>query len=64
MPDWVHKNTKKYMTKDFVSIDLVKGNTQKTNANVEVRIFDLSLHLISFSPSIWLSFRPIKIVLV
>jgi len=35
MPDWVHKNTKKYMAKDFVSVDLVKGNYQKTNANVE-----------------------------
>ena len=39
MPDWVHKNTKKYMAKDFVSVDLVKGNYQKTNANVEVGIF-------------------------
>ncbi|CAF2841243.1 unnamed protein product [Rotaria sp. Silwood2] len=35
MPDWVHKTTKKYMSKDFMTIDLVKGNTQKTSANVE-----------------------------
>ncbi|CAF0793439.1 unnamed protein product [Rotaria sordida] len=35
MPDWVHKTTKKYMSKDFITIDLVKGNTQKTAANVE-----------------------------
>ncbi|CAF4102551.1 unnamed protein product, partial [Rotaria sordida] len=35
MPDWVHKTTKKYMSKDFIVVDLVKGNTQKTSANVE-----------------------------
>ncbi|CAF4346465.1 unnamed protein product [Rotaria sp. Silwood2] len=35
MPDWVHKATKKYMPKDFILVDLVKGNTQKTSANVE-----------------------------
>jgi len=35
MPDWVHKTTKKYMSKDFLTVDLVKGNTQKTAANVE-----------------------------
>ncbi|CAF0850614.1 unnamed protein product [Rotaria sp. Silwood1] len=35
MPDWVHKQTKKYMSKEFITIDLVKGNTQKTCANVE-----------------------------
>ncbi|CAF4170188.1 unnamed protein product [Rotaria sp. Silwood2] len=35
MPDWVHKATKKYMPKDFIVVDLVKGNTQKTSANVE-----------------------------
>ena len=37
MPDWVHKTTKKYMSKDFLSVDLVKGNVQKTNVNVEVK---------------------------
>ena len=36
MPQWVHKTTKKYMAKDFVTVDLVKGNTQRTSANVEV----------------------------
>jgi superfamily II DNA/RNA helicase len=36
MPQWIHKTTKKYMTKDFITIDLVKGNAQKTSANVEV----------------------------
>ncbi len=36
MPNWVHKNTKKYMTKDFMTVDLVKGNAQKTSATVEV----------------------------
>lgn len=36
MPDWVHKTTKKYMSKDFITVDLVKGNMQKTSANVEV----------------------------
>lgn len=36
MPDWVYKTTKKYMTKDFLTVDLVKGNAQKTSANVEV----------------------------
>lgn len=35
MPDWVHKTTRKYMTKDFVTVDLVQGNTQRTSANVE-----------------------------
>ena len=35
MPDWVHKTAKKYMTKDFGTIDLVKG-TQRTSENVEV----------------------------
>jgi ATP-dependent RNA helicase DDX21 len=35
MPNWVHKTTKKYMSKDFHTIDLVKGNTQKTSATVE-----------------------------
>jgi hypothetical protein len=39
MPDWVYKTTKKYMSKDFVTVDLVKGNTQKTAANVQVNIF-------------------------
>ncbi|UJR23425.1 hypothetical protein I4U23_026430 [Adineta vaga] len=34
MPDWVHKTTKKYMSKDFVTVDLVKG-AQRTSANVE-----------------------------
>jgi superfamily II DNA/RNA helicase len=38
MPDWVYKTTKKYMSKDFVTVDLVKGNTQKTAANVQVNI--------------------------
>jgi len=35
MPNWVHKTTKKYMSKDYLTVDLVKGNTQKTSANVE-----------------------------
>jgi hypothetical protein len=39
MPTWVHKTTKKYMTKDFITVDLVKGNTQKTCVNVEVKIY-------------------------
>jgi hypothetical protein len=39
MPNWVHKQTKKYMSKDFVTVDLVKGNTQKTAATVEVKSF-------------------------
>lgn len=36
MPHWVHKTTKKYMSKDYKTVDLVQGNMQKTSANVEV----------------------------
>ncbi|CAF0750993.1 unnamed protein product [Adineta steineri] len=35
MPNWVLKTTTKYMTKDYVTVDLVKGNAQKTSSNVE-----------------------------
>lgn len=35
MPAWVYKTTKKYMSKDFLTVDLVQGNTQRTSANVE-----------------------------
>lgn len=38
MPQWVYQTTKKYMSKDFVTVDLVKGNMQKTSANVEVKL--------------------------
>lgn len=66
MPAWVHNTTKKYMTKDFLSVDLVKGNTQKTNVNVEVHscsscsLNDYTL----FVSSIWLFPAAIKIELV
>jgi hypothetical protein len=46
MPDWVHKTTKKYMTKDFMTVDLVKGNTQKTSATVEVQFISYRNYLI------------------
>ncbi len=46
MPNWVHKTTKKYMSKDFHTIDLVKGNTQKTSATVEVK-FSLAFSILS-----------------
>ena len=45
MPHWVHKTTKKYMSKDFKIVDLVQGNVQKTSATVEV---NLILFLSSF----------------
>lgn len=55
MPHWVHKTTKKYMSKDYKTIDLVQGNVQKTSATVEV---NLILFLSSFDDrafcSIWL----------
>jgi superfamily II DNA/RNA helicase len=37
MPNWVHKTAKKYLSKDFLTVDLIKGNTQKTSATVEVK---------------------------
>jgi len=46
MPNWVHKTTKKYMSKDFHTIDLVKGNTQKTSATVEVQNFPFFFYFI------------------
>jgi len=48
MPTWVHKTTKKYMTKDFITVDLVKGNTQKTCANVEVKLYSFPFWKLSF----------------
>jgi superfamily II DNA/RNA helicase len=32
IPDSVRKLTKKYLTKDFVTIDLAKGNTEEETA--------------------------------
>lgn len=44
MPQWVYKTTKKYMSKDFMTVDLVKGNTQRTSANVEHLAVSCSFH--------------------